>query len=764
MQPRQFLIDYASDIIFCTDIDGYFTYVNASAPVIMGRTAEELLGLHYLQLIPQGYREAAGRFYRDQLRSGTPASYYEYPAMKGDGSSIWLGQNVEAMLDENGHAVGFQAIARDITERRRAEEALRESEQRYRIVAETAMDAIVTFDSDNDVLFVNAAAEELFGYRASEMLGQKISLIMPEYPSLLLEQSLLRYVNTGEMHVRWNTLQVPGRHKSGRIIPLEVSIGELQEGDRLVFTGVLRDISERRAAEENLRKVNETLRAIIQASPVGIVGCDSLMNVTQWNSAAERIFGWSESEALNRPLPYAGKEESGEAQVVNAVLRQGGSYTVEKSCRRKDGGLAEVSISTAPLRNEDGSISGAVGMITDIAERRRLETQLRQAQKMEAIGLLAGGVAHDFNNLLTVISGYSDLLILKLQPGDRSAHYALEILQAAEQATALTRQLLAFSRRQVTQPRVLDLNSVIGNMTTLLGRLIGEDVELHTDLRALAGVKADSGQIEQIVLNLAVNARDAMPHGGRLFIDTTDVDLGEAFTRTHFGVQPGTHVRLTVTDTGSGMDEETKRRIFEPFFTTKEFGKGTGLGLSTVYGIVKQNEGTIWVYSEPGMGSSFNIYFPAFAERKEPAPILPEENSLQGTETILVVEDEAALRTLTVDLLRGRGYMVLAAAGVPQAKEICESYQGRIELVVTDVVMPRGSGRDLARWAEVSRPDMRFLYMSGYPDHTIMHHGVLDEGVAFLQKPFSEKSLAMKLRQVLDSTSMRSSAAPSVLP
>lgn len=381
------------------------------------------------------------------------------------------------------------------------------------------------------------------------------------------------------------------------------------------------------------------------------------------------------------------------------------------------------------------------------------QEQLLQSQKLEAVGRLAGGVAHDFNNLLTVIAGYSDLLLKKLDDKDANRPKIQEINKAANRAAGLTRQLLAFSRKQVLQPKVLELNSIIPELEKMLGRMIGEDIELRTSLRSDVGnVKADPGQIEQIVMNLVVNARDAMPSGGRLTIETANAYLDATYARHHVGVIPGPYVMLAVSDTGMGMDEETQAHIFEPFFTTKGLGKGTGLGLSTVYGIVKQSGGNIWVYSEVGKGTTFKVYLPRVDERAEDYRPMAAADLPKGTETILLVEDAITVSRLAREILEANGYEVLEAASGSEALQISRAHPGAIHLLLTDVVMPEMSGKELAQRMLYICPEMRVLYMSGYTDETIVHHGVLDEGINFIEKPFSPEALSVKVRKVLGMT------------
>ena len=386
------------------------------------------------------------------------------------------------------------------------------------------------------------------------------------------------------------------------------------------------------------------------------------------------------------------------------------------------------------------------------AALRETEERLRQSQKLEAIGQLAGGIAHDFNNLLTAIIGYSDLTLRRLDPGDPLRRNVEEIKRAADRAASLTGQLLAFSRKQVLQPKVLDLNAVVSEMHKMLQRLIGADIALRTVLEpALGHVRADPAQLEQVVMNLVLNARDAMPQGGKLLIETANVELDEELARRYVSVRSGPHVMLAVSDTGQGMDEDTRARIFEPFFTTKERGKGTGLGLSTVYGIVKQSGGSIWVYSEVGRGTTFKIYLPQVEEATD--SFLPSTASTampSGTETVLLVEDDAVVRQMTRGILEMNGYQVLEAAQSSEALLVAEQQADAIQLLITDVVLPQMSGRELARQLTSLHPAARVLYMSGYTDEAIVHYGVLDEGTAFLEKPFTPEALLRKVRAVLD--------------
>jgi PAS domain S-box-containing protein len=451
-------------------------------------------------------------------------------------------------------------------------------------------------------------------------------------------------------------------------------------------------------------------------------------------------------------------EPARRAEFKNLLEKQSFVQGFESEVYRKDRSSFWVSERVRAVRDEDGSLLYYEGTIEDITERNRTEEalreseeRLRQSQKMEGIGQLAGGMAHDFNNILTAILGYSDLTLRRLPQDNPLRRNVEEISKAGERAASLTRQLLAFSRKQILQPEVLNLNAVVPEMDKMLRRLIGEDIDLLTILDpALGSVKADPGQIEQVILNLCVNARDAMPKGGKLTIETSNIYLSEESSRQYVSVRPGHCVMLAVSDNGCGMDQLTQKRIFDPFFTTKGVGKGTGLGLSTVYGIVQQSEGSIWVYSEVGKGTTFKVYLPRFEEMVQEPKERPAAVQLsQDGEMVLLVEDEEMVREMTRQVLEMNGYNVLEASHGKEALLICAQHEGRIDLMVTDVVMPQMGGRELAECLAAARPETKVLFMSGYTDDAIVRHGVLHENVNFLQKPFTPDALALKVREVL---------------
>ena len=515
----------------------------------------------------------------------------------------------------------------------------------------------------------------------------------------------------------------------------------------------VREAAERRAraqAEDALKQSEEGFRQLFNCNPhpTWVFDVETLRFV-EVNDAAIEHYGYSREEF--RGMRITDLHPSQEVPLVEEAvatpkdgIRRFGTWVH----RTKDGRLINVDVAAHDL--EFRGRRGRLVVAHDITQQQELQVQLQQSQKMDAIGRLAGGVAHDFNNLLGVIIGYGERLLRRLPSPDRRE--INEVLKAAEHAASLTRQLLAFSRRQVLKPRVLDLNAVVGEMDGMLRRIIGEDIDLVTVLQdGLGQVKADPGQIQQVVMNLAVNARDAMPKGGRLTIETGNAELDESYTSAHLAVRPGRHVMLAVTDSGMGMDAATQARIFEPFFTTKEAGKGTGLGLSTVFGIVKQSEGNVWVYSEPQRGTTFKIYLPRVDEVVEEQPAQEAETAAGGSETILLVEDSDSLRELGREILEEHGYKVIEASSGAAALEALARHTGSLDLILTDLVMSGMSGRELADQVTRLRPGTKVIFMSGYTDDALGHHGVLETGTAFVEKPFTIDGLLRKVRDVLDS-------------
>jgi PAS domain S-box-containing protein len=643
-----------------------------------------------------------------------------------------------------------------LEERRSAQARQADSEARYRAVVETATDAIVTIDANSRIEFANAAVGSILGYSPEELIGRDLTdLMAPELRDRHC-RSLSRYIATGERHIPWRGVELTALHRDGREVPVEVSFGEMVQDGRHQFTGVLRDITERREAAAALRRAEDRMRFALEASGVGVWEIDFGTGSVRWSATHEALHGIPEGGFGGTLDSFLAAIHEEDRQALLAAIDQSKRDRTDANLlyrtRRPDGSVRWLRGLGRTFHSEDGTPLRAAGIGMDVTEQRRLESQYRQAQKMESIGLLAGGIAHDFNNLLAAIEGYGSLLKSSLDPGSQAQNDLDEILGAARRAASLTGQLLAFSRKQILRPSVLDLAEVVRSIEPLLRRLISEDIEIDVRVRDdLGHVRADLGQVEQVILNLAINARDAMPDGGMLLLDLANVELTEAYGRTHIEVAPGSYVMLAVTDTGSGMEPEALQRIFEPFFTTKPVGRGTGLGLATVYGIVKQSDGGLVVYSEPGHGTTFKVYFPRVDERVETLSEPSVDDTRAVSETILVVEDDEALRRLAHRILHERGYSVVAAPSPADAIEAAASLPA-IDLLITDVVLPEMNGRALAERLAKSQPDLKVLFMSGYTDDAVVRRGVLHQETHFIQKPFRPSQLLRKIREILDAT------------
>jgi PAS domain S-box-containing protein len=525
-------------------------------------------------------------------------------------------------------------------------------------------------------------------------------------------------------------------------------------GDLIGLLGIARNINDRKSAEAERQQILAKLQLQIERMPLAYLLCDGDFRYTRWNPVAERMFGYREAEVLGKhPFDVIVPPESQSViATVFAEIKAGSMETHGISVnRRSDGARISCEWHNTPLFDEQGAFVGLLSLAQDVTDRTRLEEQLRRSQRMEAVGRLAGGVAHDFNNLLTIITGYTQILLMTPEITADVRDTVQAISAASDRAAALTRQLLAFSRQTMLQPQVLNINDVVAETSRMLERLIGEDISFTTVLAPdLAQVRVDPGQLDQVLMNLAVNARDAMPRGGKLTIETRNAMLDAEYAASHPGSLPGPHVMLAISDTGDGMTPEIKGRIFEPFFTTKGVGKGTGLGLAMVLGIVEQSGGHIHVYSEPGAGSSFKIYFPAVDDPTPERNDMDESGELRGAETILIVEDEEMVRRLSVRSLQMHGYIVLTAVDGQDALRVIDAHEGAVDLLLTDVVMPNMSGPELARALQQRFPGLKVLFMSGYTDDAVVRHGLLQAEVSFIQKPYTPRGLAQRIRQVLD--------------
>ncbi|MBY0523382.1 MAG: PAS domain S-box protein [Gemmataceae bacterium] len=739
-------------------------------PVIRARNLEE-----FLQVIHPDDRAGVAESVRAALVGGTDLDI-EFRAVAPDGAVVWRTGKAHVVRDAAGKPLQLLGIGMDITKRKQAEEAQRSSDDRFRQLTEN-IDAVfwMTDWSATASIYVSPAYERIWGRTVESLYQAPHSFLEAVHPD---ERERVREAIVGRKEasfsLEYRIVRPDGaiRWIHDRGFPIRDAAGRVYR-----VAGIATDITDRKATEEalqvarnqlemevvrrtsDLRRAEEKYRTIFENSTEGIYQTTPEGLYLNANPALAQIDGYASAAELMESVTDIGAhlyvDPARRTEFTHQLQTQGFVKDFESQIRRKDGRVIWVTENARAVRDAQGQILYFEGTVQDVTDRKHLEAQLRQAQKMEAIGRLAGGVAHDFNNLLTGIIGYADLLMTDRTADDPIYDHLDQIKKAGERAAALTSQLLAFSRRQILAPRVLDLNNVVRDMEKILRRLLGEDVELVTELEpALGRVSADPGQVEQVILNLAINARDAMPEGGELIVSTANVEVDDALARAHPPLRVGPHVRLTVRDNGCGMDEQTKAHLFEPFFTTKEVGKGTGLGLATIYGIVKQSEGHIAVASERGHGTTFQIYLPRLPEApRQGRRTWPSFQLPTGTETILLVEDEELVRNLAHTVLAANGYTVLVASDGAEALRLSDQLHAPIHLLVADIVMPRMSGRQLAEVLLRRRPELRVLYLSGYTDDAVIRHGVREAQAAFLQKPFTPDVLAQKVRAVLDQRS-----------
>jgi PAS domain S-box-containing protein len=684
---------------------------------------------------------------------------HEYACLVA-GDERWFRLTATAPGDDSAHDVVIMqiditsSVARNIAEARRIEAALRRSQAHFRTMCDASPIGIFLTEPNGHSVYANAVSLAQMGLTAEAAFGAGWQrAIHPDDRDRVLD-GFATAVRQGTLYEGVSRYL----HAEGTVVWVNVKATAIRDDMTLLgFVGMAEDITEHKRAEESLRESEERFRQL--AENISMVfwltnrADDSILYVSP---AYERIWGRPCDSLYADPYAYFETVHPDDRERAWEVFARDNdsSYDIEYRIVRPDGSIAWIHDHGFPIRDQDGQVYRVAGIATDITERKRLEEALLQSQKMEGIGRLAGGIAHDFNNLLTAIVGYAEFAQASLSPEDPVAADIDQVIRAANRAAELTSQLLAFARKQMIEPRVLNLNDLVLRMDKLLRRLIGEDVELLARPAPDLGlVKVDPGQFEQILINLAVNARDAMPRGGKLTIETRNVLLGADVTREYPEVIPGPHVLLAISDTGVGMNELTRAHIFEPFFTTKALGKGTGLGLATCYGIVKQAGGHIWISSEPERGATFKIFLPRV--EAEVTQIVSRSAALpprRGDETILLVEDEPLVRDLAVQALRAQGYTVLVAGSGGAALALARAHSGDIDLLVTDVVMPQMSGTQVAERLSATRPGIKVLYISGYTESTSMHNDGLEQDIAFLAKPFTPSVLAHRVRELLDST------------
>jgi PAS domain S-box-containing protein len=722
------IVSGSQDAILAKDLEGIITDWNPAAERLFGLTADEAVGRPVSILIPPERAEEERQLLRRVL-ADEPVQTLLTERLRSDGTRVEVALTVSPIHGDDGRPVGASTTARDISEQRRSDE----ERARLAAIVRSTGDAIVAMDLDGRVTDFNAAAARMFGLTPEHIGVPVLDAVGAAESERERRAEIVRRTRAGE------TMQyeAPRIDATGRPFVLASTIGPIHdaEGRLAGIAAIGRDVTEQRRAQEQ----QSWLAAIVESSRDAIIGFSLEGTIFSWNPAAARIFGWTDEEAIGRAggdmFVKEGRRRRHIALMRGIAAGEGFEDETEHG-RRRDGSTFEATVTGFPVRNTQGEVYAAAFVVRDVTAQRRLEEQLEQARRMESVGRLAGGVAHDFNNLLTVITGYAG--VLRGMQGQASPELE-EIDRAARRATELTGQLLAFSRQRSSNPVLLDLGNVIDGVMPMLDRLIGEHIRVIVrNERPLASVMADDSQMEQVIINLATNARDAMPDGGTLTMRTQMVDLDRP------------HVCLTVTDTGRGIDPDIADHIFEPFYTTKEQGRGTGLGLATVHGIVTQAGGHIRAYSEPGLGATFRVFLPAVSGVAPPAEeVHAEPEDLEGTETILLCEDEEALRFMIARILGDAGYDVISAPGGEEALAIAEARDTPVDALVTDVIMPGLSGPELAERLR-ARGNGRTLFLSGYTADALHERGNLPPGSAFLEKPFAPTTLLQALRALLD--------------
>jgi PAS domain S-box-containing protein len=799
------------DAVIVTDTNGLITFMNPVAEALTGWAQTEALGQELTDILRISDKTSSVAIQKpvvtviqklDQIQADK-----ELALFAKNGNRLLIEAKITPIKNEHGAVIGIGLIFQDITQRKRAEE---ETHRRNREL--TLLNRIISASTaeTEPVSILETACRELASVfdlpQAAATLLNKATMtttVVAEYrangrPSLLSQtisvlntpcfQYLVSHPNPLEMHDAppvevLLTSQADYQNKyfpvhslfrqrgAASVLLLPLVIDSRFEGCLSLEATQPRHFSKQEIdlaqkvveqvagvlAWARLNKAHRQLSAAIEQTAESVVITDTEGTILYVNPAFEWSTGYNRTEVIgqNPRILKSGKQDKTFYEDMWATITNGHKWEGRFINKKKDGSLFIEEATITPVRDEKGTITNYVSVKRDISHQLQQEEQYRQAQKMEAIGLLAGGIAHDFNNLLTAINGFGELAQMRLPPDDPVQKLVKNIVHSGQRAAELVGQMMTFSRKQVIETKILDLNQVVVQIEKMLGRIIGEHIRMETLLAAeLWPIEADPSQIEQIIVNLAVNARDAMPNGGWMTIQTSNVMLDEPYVASHLGVEPGRYVLLVISDTGIGMSDEVKSRIFEPFFTTKEIGKGTGLGLATVYGIVKQSGGHIWVYSEEGQGTTFKIYLPYAAQK---AGALPDDQQahalLPGTETILVVEDEPSVRELTTIVLQSAGYNVLVAENGQDVLRLLQESGHQIQLLLTDVVMPGMSGAELAELVHQSHPHLKIVFMSGYADSIIAHHGVLKPGICFIEKPFSPQSLAQIIRETLDGNS-----------
>jgi PAS domain S-box-containing protein len=671
-----------------------------------------------------------------------------------NGTIVTMDCSGSAVHDEQGEIASFMVVERDITERKRAEKELRRAEEKYRTMIEHSNDLIWTLDTEGKFTYANKQAEELSGYGQADLIGKNFDPLLPPGDVQRISEVYYALLNGKPQQYEVSVIR-----KDGSVFVLSVNSAPLYDSGKIVgVVNFARNITEQKLAERALQEGEQRYRKLVESVT------DYMYTVQVENGRAKEtkhgpgcvaVTGYTSEEYDADPYMWyrmIHEEDRRSAAEQNEKILSGAApQSLEHRIIHKDGSVRWVKNTPVPRCDDTGRLIAYDGMVTDITERKKLENQLHQAQKMEAVGQLAGGIAHDFNNILSAILGYGSLLQMKIEENDPLRSYVDQIIASSHRAAHLTHSILAFSRKQIINLMPVDLNEIIGRVEKLLVRIIGEDIELKTGMNGdVLLITADTGQIEQVLINLCTNARDAMPQGGFLMIETRLMECDELFVKAHPYAKPGTYAMVSVSDTGIGMDDGTKEKIFEPFFTTKEVGRGTGLGLSIVYGIIKQHGGYINVYSESGKGTTFKLYFPILESGIKETESMPSIPAARGAETVLMAEDDAAVRTIARKVFEQFGYTVIEARdGEDAVKKFLEN-KDNVHLVVLDLLMPKKNGKEAYEEIRKIRPDVKVIFTSGYTADILNKKGILEEGINFLSKPISTNDLIRKVREVLD--------------
>ena len=750
------ILNNAVALIYLKDLNGKYLLVNQRFQNLVQKNQQEILGKSDFDIFTE---EIAAEFQRNDqlaLASDKPMEFEEAVSLK-DGEHTYISIKFK-IYDATGKTSGICGMSTDITERKRSHEALKASEEKYREHFQFANDVIYSLNLDTTIADISPSVERVLGYKPEELIGKsftELDLLTPESLEIAVRETIKVITEKCPADaIVYEFVAKDGSRRWGEVSGTPL----IRDGEVAGVMSVARDITDRKFTEDALKQSEKKFRLFLEQTLEGLWVVDADEKTIEVNQSLCSMLGYSESEIIGKkPFDFVAQENLADLTSQAAIVSTTTHRSYETVLQTKNGNPFPALFNATTIKDDDGAVLGSFALVTDLSEHQKakqateqLEEHLRQSQKLEAIGRLAGGVAHDFNNLLTVISNNSDMILTTLSSLDPIREEIEEICKAADRASKLTGQLLTFSRKQIIELRNVDINHSIDDSSKMIQRLIGEDIDLVFKPETNLGViKADPGQLDQVLVNLSINARDAMPNGGKLTIETKNIDLDELCCNNKPDLKPGKYVMIAVSDSGCGMTKEVQKQIFEPFFTTKKVNKGTGLGLSTVYGIVKKHNGSIDVYSEIDTGTTFKIYLPSWDNEVVEQEQIKAEKVVLGQETILLIEDEAMVLDVARRILKRYGYQVLEASNGDEALSRCQEHEGEIDLVLTDVIMPNMSGRESFERLKQLRPDLKVLYMSGYTDDVIANHGILDQDTNFLQKPFNVQSLINKVRDSL---------------